>query len=157
MSEDRIVHIELDSKTLVSRSPEVEHERAIAIYDLLEENFFVPGGRFKGPYRVALSLQDANRLVFDIQDEAENHQCVIAVALAPFRRIIRDYYKVCESYFNAIKRLSPLQIETIDIARRGVHNEGSEILQNRLSIKGDIDFPTARRLFTLLCVLHFKG
>ena len=157
MSESRIVHIELDRKTLVSRSAEVEHERAVAIYDLLEENLFAPVGDFSGPYRVALSIQDANRLNLDIQDEAENSQGEIAISLTPFRRIIRDYYKICESYFDAIKRLTPSQIETIDMARRGVHNEGSEILQDRLKEKVEIDFPTARRLFTLLCVLHFKG
>ena len=157
MSDDRIVQIALDRKTLVSRSLEVEHERAVAIYDLLEKNLFVPVGDFAGPFRVELSLQGANRLIFDIQDESENSHGVIAISLAPFRRIIRDYYKICESYFDAIKRLSPSQIETFDMARRGVHNEGSKVLQDRLSDKVEMDFPTARRLFTLLCVLHFKG
>jgi len=157
MSDDRIVQIALDRKTLVSRSPEVEHERAVAIHDLLEENLFVPVGDFTGPFRVDLSLQGANRLIFEIQDEAENSQGVIAISLTPFQRIIRDYYKICESYFDAIKRLSPSQIETFDMARRGVHNEGSKVLQDRLSDKVEMDFPTARRLFTLLCVLHFKG
>lgn len=157
MADERIVHIELDRKTLVSRSAEVEHERAAAIYDLLEENHFAPLGEFSGPYRVALSIQDANRLILDIQNEGEVSQGEIAISLTPFRRIIRDYYQICESYFDAIKRLSPSQIETIDMARRGVHNEGSEILQNRLKEKVEMDFPTARRLFTLLCVLHFKG
>ena len=157
MADEHIVHIALDRKTLVSRSPEVEHERAVAIYDLLDENYFEPVGDYSGPYRIALSIQDANRLIFDIQDEAENSQGEISISLTPFRRIIRDYYKICESYFDAIKRLSPSQIETIDMARRGVHNEGSEILQDRLSEKVKMDFNTARRLFTLLCVLHFKG
>lgn len=157
MGDDRIVHIELDRKTLVSRSPEVEHERAVAIYDLLQENHFVPAGDFKGPYRIALSIRDANNLTFDIQDEREKSQGEISISLMPFRRIIRDYYKICESYFDAIKRLSPSQIETIDMARRGVHNEGSEILKDRLSNRVEIDFDTARRLFTLICVLHFKG
>ena len=157
MADERIVHIELDRKTLVSRSAEVEHERAVAIYDLLEENRFAPVGDFTGPYRIALSIEDANRLIFDIRDEAENSQGEISISLMPFRRIIRDYYKICESYFDAIKRLSPSQIETIDMARRGVHNEGSEILKDRLNEKVEIDFDTARRLFTLLCVLHFKG
>jgi len=157
MSDDRIVQIALDRKTLVSRSPEVEHERAVAIYDLLEKNMFVPVGDFTGPFRVALSLQGVNRLIFDIQDEAENSQGVIAISLTPFQRIIRDYYKICESYFDAIERLSTSQIETIDMARRGVHNEGSQVLRERLSDKVEMDFPTARRLFTLLCVMHFKG
>lgn len=157
MSEAHIIHIELDRKTLISRSAEVEHERAVAIYDLLQENHFEPIGVFTGPYRVALSIQDANRLVFDIQDTAENSQGEISISLTPFRRIIRDYYQICESYFDAIKRLTPSQIETIDMARRGVHNEGSEVLKERLSGKVKIDFDTARRLFTLICVLHFKG
>lgn len=157
MSEARIIHIELDRKTLISRSAEVEHERAVAIYDLLQENHFEPIGVFTGPYRVALSIQDANRLVFDIQDALENSQGEISISLTPFRRIIRDYYQICESYFDAIKRLTPSQIETIDMARRGVHNEGSEVLKERLSGKVKIDFDTARRLFTLICVLHFKG
>ena len=157
MADERIVHIELDRRTLVSRSAEVEHERAVAIYDLLEENRFAPVGEFSGPYRVALSIQDASRLIFDIRDEVENSQGEIAISLTPFRRIIRDYYQICESYFDAIKRLSPSQIETIDMARRGVHNEGSDILRDRLSEKVEMDFNTARRLFTLLCVLHFKG
>jgi len=157
MADERIVHIELDRKTLVSRSPEVEHERAVAVFDLIEENQFAPVGDFSGPYRVALSIQDSNRLIFDIQDEAECSQGEIAISLGPFRRIIRDYFQICESYFDAIKRLSPSQIETIDMARRGVHNEGSQILQDRLGEKVEMDFKTARRLFTLLCVLHFKG
>lgn len=157
MSEARIIHIELDRRTLISRSAEVEHERAVAIYDLLQENHFEPIGVYRGPYRVALSIQDANRLIFDIQDEAESSQGEISISLTPFRRIIRDYYQICESYFDAIKRLTPSQIETIDMARRGVHNEGSEVLKERLSGKVKIDFDTARRLFTLICVLHFKG
>ncbi len=157
MADECIVHIELDRKTLVSRSAEVEHERAVAIYDLLQENHFSPIGDYLGPYRVLLSIRDANRLTFDIQDEAENSQGEISISLTPFRRIIRDYYQICESYFDAIKRLTPSQIETIDMARRGVHNEGSEILKDRLSGRVKIDFDTARRLFTLLCVLHFKG
>ena len=123
----------------------------------MEENHFAPIGEFAGPYRIMLSIQDANRLIFDIRDEAENSQGDFSISLTPFRRIIRDYYKICESYFDAIKRLSPSQIETIDMARRGVHNEGSDILKDRLAAKVEIDFDTARRLFTLLCVLHFKG
>ncbi len=157
MSEQRIVHIELDRKTLVSRSAEVEHERAAAIYDLLEENHFAPIGDFNGPYHVHMRVEDANRLVIDISDAQDNALVVIAISLMPFRRIIRDYFKICESYFDAIKRLSPSQIETIDMARRGLHNEGSEFLIERLKGKADMDKDTARRLFTLLCVLHFRG
>ena len=157
MSEQRIVHIELDRKTLVSRSPEVEHERAAAIYDLLEENHFAPVGEFRGPYRVHLRLEDSNRLVIDINNVDDDRLESLSMSMMPFRRIIRDYFKICESYFDAIKRLSPSQIETIDMARRGLHNEGSDFLRERLEGKAEMDKDTARRLFTLLCVLHFRG
>jgi len=157
MSEQRIVHIELDRKTLVSRSPEVEHERAAAIYDLLEENHFAPVGGFRGPYRVHLRLEDSNRLVIDINNVDDDRLESLSMSMMPFRRIIRDYFKICESYFDAIKRLSPSQIETIDMARRGLHNEGSDFLRERLEGKAEMDKDTARRLFTLLCVLHFRG
>ena len=157
MSDQRIVHIELDRKTLVSRSAEVEHERAAAIYDLLEENHFAAVGDFSGPYQVHMRVEDANRLVIDVCDDHDGAQVSIAMSLMPFRRIIRDYFKICESYFDAIKRLSPSQIETIDMARRGLHNEGSEFLMERLEGKAVMDRDTARRLFTLLCVLHFRG
>jgi uncharacterized protein (UPF0262 family) len=157
MSQHRIVHIELDQQTLVSRSPEVEHERAVAIYDLLEENNFVPVGKFTGPYRIRLAIEDGNRLIFDIRNEADETQGQIALPLMPFRRIIRDYFKICESYFDAIKRMTPSQIETIDMARRGLHEEGAAYLRDRLQGKADLDTPTARRLFTLICVLHFRG
>ncbi|MEX2614737.1 MAG: UPF0262 family protein [Alphaproteobacteria bacterium] len=157
MSDQRIVHIELDRKTLVSRSAEVEHERAAAIYDLLEANHFAPVGDFDGPYRVRMRVEDANRLVIDISNTLGVALASISMSLMPFRRIIRDYFKICESYFDAIKRLSPSQIETIDMARRGLHNEGSEFLMERLEGKAVMDRDTARRLFTLLCVLHFRG
>ena len=157
MSEQRIVHIELDRKTLVSRSPEVEHERAAAIYDLLEENHFAPVGEFRGPYRVHLRLEDSNRLVIDINNVDDDRLESLSMSMMPSRRIIRDYFKICESYFDAIKRLSPSQIETIDMARRGLHNEGSDFLRERLEGKAEMDKDTARRLFTLLCVLHFRG
>ena len=157
MSQDRIVHIELDQRTLVSRSPEVQHERAVAIYDLLEENRFVPVGKFHGPYRIRLAIEDSNRLIFDIRNQADEAQGQINLPLTPFRRIIRDYFKICESYFDAIKRMTPSQIETIDMARRGLHDEGAQYLRDRLQGKADIDIPTARRLFTLICVLHIKG
>lgn len=157
MSDQRIVHIELDRKTLVSRSAEVEHERAAAIYDLLEANHFAPVGGFEGPYRVRMRVEDANRLVIDISNTRDVALASISMSLMPFRRIIRDYFKICESYFDAIKRLSPSRIETIDMARRGLHNEGSEFLMERLEGKAVMDRNTARRLFTLLCVLHFRG
>jgi uncharacterized protein (UPF0262 family) len=157
MSAQRIVHIELDRKTLVSRSPEVEHERAAAIYDLLEDNRFALTNGSDGPYSVFMRIEDTNRLVIDVKDGGETVLDSISLSLMPFRRIIRDYFKICESYFDAIKRLSPSQIETIDMARRGLHNEGSDFLQDRLTGRADMDKDTARRLFTLLCVLHFRG
>jgi uncharacterized protein (UPF0262 family) len=157
MSAQRIVHIELDRKTLVSRSPEVEHERAAAIYDLLEDNCFALANGADGPYRVFMRIEDTNRLVIDVKDGGETVLDSISLSLMPFRRIIRDYFKICESYFDAIKRLSPSQIETIDMARRGLHNEGSDFLRERLQGRAEMDKDTARRLFTLLCVLHFRG
>jgi len=157
MAEQRIVDIKLDEQTVVRRSPEVEHERAVAIYDLLEENSFVPSGDFDGPYVVHLSIEDRTRLILHVHDEGGGPLVRIPLPLQPFRRIIRDYFQICESYYNAIKKLSPSQIETIDMARRGVHNEGSEVLIERLKERVEIDIDTARRLFTLICVLHIRG
>jgi len=157
MQDQRIVGIKLDERTVVRRSPEIEHERAVAIYDLLEGNTFIPQGDFTGPYNVLLTVEERTRLVIEIRDPEDSPLDRIKLPLQPFRRIIRDYFQICESYFDAIKRLSPSQIETIDMARRGVHNEGSEILIERLKDKVEIDMDTARRLFTLLCVLHIRG
>ncbi len=162
MSEDpkkenaRIANIVLDERTVVRRNPDIEHERAVAIYDLLEENFFSPGCDRDGPYEVTLSIQES-RLIFDIRGEDGTEYARVPLPMAPFRRIVKDYFTVCESYFTAIKTASPSQIEAIDMGRRGLHNEGSELLKDRLEGKIEMDFPTSRRLFTLLCVLHFKG
>ncbi len=162
MSEDqkkrnaRIADIVLDEHTVVRRNPDIEHERAVAIYDLLEENFFSPGCAWDGPYEVTLAIQE-NRLIFDIRGEDGTEYTRVPLPMAPFRRIVKDYFTVCESYFTAIKTASPSQIEAIDMGRRGLHNEGSELLKDRLEGKIEMDFPTSRRLFTLLCVLHFKG
>lgn len=152
----RLIHVQLDEKTFVRRKPEVEHERAIAIYDLLEENYFHPVGDYVGPYALHISLAD-NRLIFDIRSEAGDALCEITLPLAPFRSIVKDYFIVCESYYNAIKRSTPSQIEAVDLGRRGLHNEGSALLRDRLSGKVEIDLKTARRLFTLVCVLHIRG
>jgi uncharacterized protein (UPF0262 family) len=157
MSDERIIEITLDEASLVSRIPEVEHERAIAIYDLLEDNSFIPIGDFKGPYTIRLAIEDTNRLAFHIGDSNHDPLHKITMGLAPFRRIIREYFSICESYFDAIKRMTPSQIETIDMARRALHNEGSVILMDRLHEKITLDKDTARRFFTLICVLHFKG
>lgn len=154
--DQRLVNVILDERTLVRRKAEIEHERAVAIYDLIEENRFAPVGDYHGPYILHVGL-DGPRLVFDIRTEADGPLGKITLALAPFRSVIRDYFLVCESYYAAIRRSTPQQIETIDMGRRGLHDEGSRLLLERLAGKVDIDFPTARRLFTLLCVLHMRG
>jgi len=151
-----LIDVVLDEQTLVRRGPEVEHERKVAIFDLLEENSFRPEKSPGGPYKLTLSLVD-NRLVLDIRLEDDTPHATHILALSPFRKIVKDYFLICESYYDAIKTASPQQIEAIDMGRRGVHNEGSELLMARLEGKITVDFDTARRLFTLLCVLHIKG
>lgn len=152
----KLVDIELDAS--IGRStPDVEHERAVAIFDLLEENSFAPvGDTGTGPYRLKLSLVDS-RLVFDISRENGERVATHILSLTPFRRVVKDYYMICESYYEAIRSSTPSQIEAIDMGRRGLHNEGSETLKERLNGKIEIDFDTARRLFTLVCVLHWRG
>jgi uncharacterized protein (UPF0262 family) len=157
MADPRIVALELDDKTVLRRNPEIEHERAVAIYDILEENRFAPLGDEGGPYSLKLGIEDRQRLVLDIQTESGDPVERVTLSVTPFRRIVKDYFQICESYFDAIKRLSPSQIETIDMARRGLHNEGSDMLSDRLRDKVDMDQDTARRLFTLICVLHIRG
>jgi uncharacterized protein (UPF0262 family) len=151
----RLVSIQLDERTIGRGTPDIEHERAVAIYDLCEDNSFALVGHDGGPYTLRLSIAD-NRLVFEIsQDEAVVMTHVLS--LSPFRRIVRDYWMICESYYAAIRQATPQQIETIDMARRGVHNEGSDVLRERLEGKITVDHDTARRLFTLISVLHWKG
>ena len=152
----RLIDVRLDEKTLVRRSAEVEHERAIAIYDLLEDNYFEPVGCSEGPYRLYLSLQD-NRLIFDIRDAERVEMGKVPVPLLPFRRIVKEYFEVCQTYYDAIKTAAPSRIEAIDMGRRGLHNDGSELLRERLKGKVELDENTSRRLFTLLCVLHIRG
>ncbi|MEQ8604461.1 MAG: UPF0262 family protein [Marivibrio sp.] len=154
---ERIVDITLDEQSVVRRAPEIEHERAVAIYDLLDMNRFRPVGDYQGPYKVTLSIEDGKRLLFTIRSEDERDLTSVTLPLSPFRSLIRDYFQICESYFDAIKKLSPSQIETIDMARRGLHNEGSDLLMERLKDKIALDKATARRLFTLICVLHIRG
>jgi uncharacterized protein (UPF0262 family) len=152
----RIVGIELDEQSVVRRTREIEQEREIAIYDLLEANSFAPAGSPGGPYRLVLAIEE-NRLVFDIRlEHGEAHGRVI-LALTPFRRVIKDYFLVCESYFKAIRNAPPSQIEALDMGRRGLHDEGSTLLRERLAGKIVVDFDTARRLFTLVCVLQLRG
>jgi uncharacterized protein (UPF0262 family) len=153
----RIVHVVLDEKTVVRRKPEVEHERAVAIFDLLEDNeFCLCAHPDAGPFNLHLSIED-NRLIFDIRHQDGSPLDKVTLPITGFRSVVRDYFLVCESYYNAIKRATPSQIEAIDMGRRGLHNEGSEMLRGRLAGKIDMDLQTARRLFTLLCVLHIRG
>jgi uncharacterized protein (UPF0262 family) len=156
MSPFRLVGVELDERTVVRRTREIEQEREIAIYDLLEANSFVPRDSEGGPYRLVLSVEES-RLVLNIAlDDGSPHGRVM-LSLTPFRRIIKDYFLICDSYFKAIRNAPTHQIEALDMGRRGLHDEGSALLRERLKGKVEVDFDTARRLFTLLCVLHLKG
>ncbi|WP_366554125.1 UPF0262 family protein [Aquibaculum sediminis] len=162
MDDRRLVNVVLEEKTLVRRTPEVEHERAVAIYDLLEENRFAPliasEGDSAGPFSLILRMEGTQRLVFEIRDATESRVLGnVPLALQPFRRIVKDYFMVCETYFEAIKTASPSRIEAIDMGRRSLHNEGAALLRERLAERIEIDELTARRLFTLLCVLHIRG
>jgi uncharacterized protein (UPF0262 family) len=152
----RLVKVSLDENTIGAASRDIEHERAIAIYDLIEENSFSPVGHDGGPYCLALQVVE-NRLVFDIRTESGDPVIAHYLSLSPFRRLVKDYFLVCESYYQAIRTATPSHIEAIDMGRRALHNEGSELLQQRLKNKVAVDFDTARRLFTLLTVLHWKG
>jgi len=156
-SNRRITHVTLDERTVVRRKPEVEHERAVAIFDLLEENEFCPCDHAEsGPFHLHLSIED-NRLLLDIRREDNSELDKLALPVTGFRSIVKDYFLICESYYAAIKRSTPSQIEAIDMGRRGLHNEGSEMLRERLAGKVEMDLQTARRLFTLICVLHIRG
>jgi len=152
----RLAAVTLDEETIGRSNPDVEHERQVAIYDLLEQNSFAPVGHSGGPYALHLSIT-GNRLAFDIRDQ--NGKPVVAhlLSLTPLRRIVKDYHLICDSYYQAIRTATPDKIEAIDMGRRGVHNEGSRILMERLKGKVAMDVNTARRLFTLICVLHWKG
>jgi uncharacterized protein (UPF0262 family) len=153
----RLVAVTLDEDTIGRSNPDVEHERTVAIYDLLDENVFAPvGDNGGGPYALRLAIAE-NRLVFDIRRDDDTPVVTHMLSLTPFRRIVKDYFLVCESYYQAIRTASPSQIEAIDMGRRGLHNEGSKLLMDRLKSKIELDFDTARRLFTLVCVLHWKG
>ena len=155
----RIAHIDLDDANLPPPTPEIEQERRVAMFDLMEQNSFVLPAREDrevppGPYNVGLSIRD-KRLVFDVATETQEQAAEFHLSLSPFRQVVKDYFQICKSYFDAVKTLPPSQIETIDMARRGIHNEGARILQERLEGKVEVDEDTARRLFTLVCVLHF--
>ena len=153
---NRLVAVTLDEASISSSNSDIEHERAVAVYDLIEENSFAPVGHDDGPYALTLGITE-NRLVLDIR--RENGKPVIAhlLSLSPFKRIVKDYFLICDSYYAAIRTATPDRIEAIDMGRRGLHDEGSRILQDAIKSKVKVDFDTARRLFTLLCVLHWKG
>ncbi len=160
MADPRIIDVTLDERTILWRSADIEQERRIAIFDLLEENRFAPQRQhpdgYAGPYKLHLSVQEG-RLAMDIRREDGSHLETLVLGLARFRRPIRDYFAICDGYYQAIRNATPAQIETVDMARRGIHNEAAELLRERLEGKIDVDFDTARRLFTLICVLHIKG
>ena len=156
----RIAHIALDEETILWRNADVEQERRVAIYDLIEENTFKPVRSAergaKGPFRLHLGVSDG-RLAMQISDEGGQELEMLLIGLARFRRPIREYFAICDSYYQAIRKATPAEIETIDMARRGIHNNAAELLLERLEGKVETDFSTARRLFTLICVLHIKG
>lgn len=154
---NRLIDVKLDDESIGRATPDIEHERAVAIFDLIEENSFHPAGdESGGPYRLFLSVAES-RLVFAISREDGSPVVTHMLSLTPFKRVIKDYFMICESYYEAIRTSTPSQIEAIDMGRRGLHNEGSQTLMDRLAGKIDMDFDTARRLFTLVCVLHWRG
>ena len=152
----RLVAVTLDENSIGRSSSDIEHERAVAIYDLLERNTFMPLGHEGGPYTLHISVT-GNRLVFDIRLEDGKPVMAHLLSLSPLSRIVKDYYLICDSYYQAIRTATPDKIEALDMGRRGLHNEGSTILMERLAGKVDVDLDTARRLFTLICVLHWRG
>ena len=153
---NRLVAVTLDETSIGSSYPDVAHDRATAIYDLTEANSFRPVGHKGGPYSLGISLKD-NRLVLDIRTEDGKPVIAHLLSLTPFKRIVKDYYLICDSYYAAIRSAAPAQIEAIDMGRRGLHDEGSHILQDAIKNKITVDFDTARRLFTLVCVLQMRG
>ena len=155
-AKQRLVAVTLDEETIGRSNPDVEHERQVAIYDLLEQNFFAPVGHSDGPYELRLSIT-GNRLVFDIRTQDGKAVVAHLLSLSPLRRIVKDYYTICDSYYQAIRTATPEKIEALDMGRRSIHNDGSRILLERLKDKVKLDTDTARRLFTLICVLHWKG
>lgn len=151
----------LDESTIRRNTPDIDHEREVAIFDLLEANYFElvmreDQQKIEGPYILTLSLED-NRLLFNVTDQTNNHLTTHMLSLTPFKKTIKDYFLICESYFEAIKTATPQRIEAIDMGRRGLHNEGSDLLMERLTDKIILDKDTSRRLFTLIAALHWKG
>jgi uncharacterized protein (UPF0262 family) len=151
-----LVEVTLDEKSISRSNPDVEHERAVAIYDLLEQNSFAPEGHKGGPYTLQLSIAES-RLLFDIKTAKGEPVMAHLLSMTPFRRIVKDYFMICDSYYQAIRTATPDRIEALDMGRRAIHDEGSRLLIERLKRKVKVDFDTARRLFTLICVLHWRG
>jgi uncharacterized protein (UPF0262 family) len=160
MADPRIIKVELDETTILWRNADIEQERRVAIFDLIEDNSFRPlrvvEDGYAGPFALHISVQEG-RLILDIRRENGDLFEILILGLGRFRRPIKDYFAICDSYYQAIRKASASEIETIDMARRGVHNEAAELLTERLDGKVEVDFATARRLFTLICVLHIKG
>jgi len=154
--DDRLIDITVDEQSISHNSPEVQHERKVAIFDLLENNQFRLENGTIGPYSLHLEIVE-NRLAFHVAQEDGSHGMTFLLSLSPFRKLIKDYFFVCESYYAAIKTEPPSRIEALDMGRRALHNEGTQILQQRLHGKISVDFDTARRLFTLICALHWRG
>lgn len=152
----RLIDVTLDEQSLGAYSPDIEHERKVAIFDLLENNFFELENGPRGPYRLHLAIAE-NRLAFHVLAEDNSPVTSLLLSLSPFRRLVKDYFLVCESYYAAIKTAPPSRIEALDMGRKGLHDEGSHLLMERLAGKIRVDFDTARRLFTLICALHWKG
>ena len=157
MTTDRLIRVEIDDSALPPATPEMEQERRVAIFDLLEDNSLSLPGRLDqpaptGPYALLLAVRD-RRLVFELSSEAGEQVAEFHLSMGPLRQVVKDYFQICESYFDAVKRLPPAQIEAIDMARRGIHNEGARTLQERLDGKATVDIDTSRRLFTLICAL----
>src|ERR1700712_2559110 len=160
MADPRIIAVTLDEHTILWRSADIEQERRIAIFDLIEGNFFRPersyADDYAGPFKIELAVEEG-RLGILIHREDGSHLETYVLAMGRFRRPIKDYFAICDSYFEAIRNATPAQIETVDMARRGIHNDCAEMLKERLGGKIEVDFNTARRLFTLICVLHIRG
>ena len=153
---NRIIDIQLDKGSIVRWSREVDHERQVAIFDLLENNSFTLVDGFSGPYRIGLSLREAN-LIITVANDGGSETSEISLSMRSFRKLIKDYFLICESYFEAIRTATPSRIEAIDMGRRGLHNDGAALLIDALGGKINLDEETARRLFTLICVLHIRG
>ena len=155
----KLLSVEIDEAGLAPPTPEIEQERKVAIFDLLEDNSFALPAREDrtvptGPFNLLLAIRE-RRLVFDLTSENGDKAAEFHLSLGPFRQVVKDYFQICESYFDAVKKMPPSQIVAIDMARRGIHNEGARVLQERLEGKAEVDIDTARRLFTLICVLHW--